>query len=248
MEKIKIVCPTYKRPDRVLTKKIIKNLILCVTQSEYDIYHQNNPDVEIVVHPDNIKGLPAKKQWMYEYFGNMFSIDDDCVRCSRIYADESIGEQKIRDAKLIEDIIQSTYHLALEIGVYLFGFSKSANAVSYECSNPLKLSGYINGSACGYIKSPNLYWNTDLKTGEDFWMSGINAYYNRMVLIDNRFSFEMKDVFKNPGGLSEVRNLDVEKETYFKLKKYFGNCIIKKNPTNTSKIFNPWERTFKVPF
>lgn len=56
----KIVIPSYKRADRVLTKEICKDVILCVPESQEEDYKNYNPDVEIVCHPDSVKGLPAK--------------------------------------------------------------------------------------------------------------------------------------------------------------------------------------------
>jgi hypothetical protein len=39
-----IVCPSHKRADRVLTKKAVAGLILCVPESQVAEYREHNPD------------------------------------------------------------------------------------------------------------------------------------------------------------------------------------------------------------
>lgn len=60
---LNIVIPTYKRPERVLSKALVTNPILCVSESEKEAYREFNPECEIVTHPDSVKGLPAKRNW-----------------------------------------------------------------------------------------------------------------------------------------------------------------------------------------
>lgn len=74
---LSIVIPTYKRPERVISKTLVTDPILCVAQSEEAAYKEFNPDCEIVVHPDSVKGLPAKRNWIVQHFGEMFMLDDD---------------------------------------------------------------------------------------------------------------------------------------------------------------------------
>lgn len=58
---LKIVIPSHKRHDRVFAKKIVKDPIICVAESQADIYKRYNPECEIVSHPDDIIGLIPKR-------------------------------------------------------------------------------------------------------------------------------------------------------------------------------------------
>lgn len=67
---LNIVIPTYKRPERVISKALVTDPILCVAESEEGVYREHNPECEIVTHPDSVKGLPAKRNWMVQRFGD----------------------------------------------------------------------------------------------------------------------------------------------------------------------------------
>lgn len=74
---LNIVIPSYKRADCVLAKDLVANPIICVAESESGAYKEFNPECEIVTHPDSVKGLPAKRNWMVQHFGELFMLDDD---------------------------------------------------------------------------------------------------------------------------------------------------------------------------
>lgn len=48
---LKIVIPSHKRHDRVFAKRLVLDPIICVAESQADIYRQYNPECEIVTHP-----------------------------------------------------------------------------------------------------------------------------------------------------------------------------------------------------
>lgn len=89
----KIVIPSHKRHERVLSKKLVINPIICVERSQYDIYKEYNQECEIVAHPNEIKGLIPKRNWMLEHFGDLFMIDDDVSMFHKLYVEQ--GETAI---------------------------------------------------------------------------------------------------------------------------------------------------------
>ena len=42
-------------------KKLVLDPIICVAESQADLYRQYNPDCEIVTHPDDVIGLIPKR-------------------------------------------------------------------------------------------------------------------------------------------------------------------------------------------
>lgn len=100
------------------------------------------------------------------------------------------------------------------------------------------MSGYIMGGATGLLAGSKLWFNEEMKMGGDFWISLLNAYYHRKIWKDMRFAFTFKDTFMNPGGLSEYRNVEEEKKTFYTLRKYFGEAIRMKNDTHLAKQLN----------
>ena len=90
---IKIVIPSHKRWDRILTTKVV-DAIVCIPESQEDMYKEHNPDVELVTHPDSVVGLTLKRQWIYEHFKNVLMLDDDITEFKRVYVKKN---DKIRD-------------------------------------------------------------------------------------------------------------------------------------------------------
>lgn len=81
---LRIVIPSHKRHDRVFAKKLVNDPIICVAESQADLYRQFNPDCEIVTHPDDVVGLIPKRNWMAKHFRNLFMLDDDVHACKSI--------------------------------------------------------------------------------------------------------------------------------------------------------------------
>ena len=71
---LKIVIPSHKRHDRVFAKKLLTGPIICVAESQADIYRQFNPECEIVTHPDDVIGLVPKRNWMAKHFGDSINM------------------------------------------------------------------------------------------------------------------------------------------------------------------------------
>lgn len=243
-----IVIPSYKRPERVLSKKLVENPIICVSESERDIYADYNPDCEIVCHPDDVRGLIPKRNWMYNYFGDLFMIDDDVFNFHKLYVGLGESAECIKDKVFITNCIDRLYRTAKLLGVNLFGFTKSTRPIMYKPFTPYTLNTMITGCAYGVIKSPNIYWNEQLQLKEDFWISCWIKYTERAVLVDQRFNFMQKDTFFNAGGLSAIRNDRTEMENMLKIKKYFGDCISLKKDNKQVSSAKKYNISCKFPF
>jgi hypothetical protein len=242
------VIVSHKRHDTIITHKIIPNCVVCIPESQLEDYKLHNPDLNYVTHPDEVKGSSPKRQWIYEKFGDCFMIDDDIMSMTTVYQG---GGQKTRVLKPeeIEGLIEDLYHMAKETGVFLFGFNRSANPVSYTGGQPIKTRGFITGGAYGLIKGSKIffpdYWDF---VGDDYFLNAINAYYHRKCLIDDRFAFAFAETEHRQGGVADYRTEEKRKETYLYLKKHFGDSIIPKKPSPVKPNIMKWEKTLKIKF
>jgi len=245
----KIIIPSHRRHDKILAKKLLVNPILCVEESQKAIYKEYNPDLEIVTHPDSIKGLMAKNQWMLEHFEEMFMVDDDVYSFIRLHYE--CGEIKtIKDANFITQKILELHGMAKLTNINLFGFNKDMRPEYYDEFRPIVLNKMVGGKAYGIIADGKLNYNNDMILGlkEDYWISGLQKYYNRMILIDTRYAFVQKDNFINPGGLSAIRNEKTELLSSLKIKECFGSCVELKKSTNSAKMQINHNISFRFPF
>lgn len=230
----KIVIPSHKRHDRVFAKKLVNDPIICVAESQADLYRQFNPDCEIVTHPDDVIGLIPKRNWMAKHFRELFMLDDDVHACKVICAEK--GEPcRVKDRDLITHIILSLHDIAKLMDVHLFGFTSRISPVMYDETGFLSLSKMITGCSYGVIYNKNTWWNEEIRLKEDFWISCYMKYKERQILTDLRYSFEQKNTFVNAGGLASIRNQEEERRSILFIKKNFGNSILLKSATNNGK-------------
>ena len=242
---IKVVIPSHKRAGKVLAKNVVDGAIICIPESQAEEYLQANPENEIVTHPDTVIGLTAKRQWIYEHFGDVFMLDDDVVAMHRLYEKDNV---KVTNKALVREIIEATAYNARQCGAYLFGFSKNPVPASYKSMKPIELTGYITGCATGLLSGSKLFYNTRINCNEDYWISCLNAYYHRFIYKDTRFVFIQSGTFTSQGGLAEFRNLAAEEEDFKYLRKCFGDIVDLKTDTNQRKRKHQFEKTMRVPF
>lgn len=243
--KIDIVIPSMGRAERVLTKNCISHAKICVPESEAKLYAEFNPDLEIITHPDSLKGLTLKRQFIYEKFPNVFMIDDDIAHISRLYIEK--GEEPKLDKDEAYDVIQYIGNCAKLAGCYLFGISKEVNPLTYTEMKPIELTGILNGDI-GLLEGSKLFFHELAKVSEDYWISAYNAYVHRYCWIDKRFAAKGKDTFGNTGGCASIRTKEQEKADTLFLRKMFGEAIKIKGDTDLSKRKHEFMRTLKIPF
>lgn len=221
---LKIVIPSHKRHDRVISKRLVEDPIICVAESQKELYQKFNPECEIVTHPDDVIGLIPKRNWMARYFGDLFMIDDDVSSLRRIYIE--VGEKEtIRDKVFITRLINELYEYACMLEVNLFGFTNMSSPTMFKGDQWLSLAKQITGCAYGVRRSPNIWWDEDLKLKEDFWISCYVKYKERKVLTDLRYNFMQKGTFASPGGLASIRTQDEERRNILELKRDFGDVV-----------------------
>lgn len=248
---IKVVIPSHKRARNVSTIYAVDNCSLCVPKSQEEEYKGYNKNVEIIAHPNEIVGLSPKRQWIYDYFGDVFMIDDDVKGMLRVYLGKGDKSKKLYlTSGEIYALIQDTYHICKEAGIKLFGFTGRGHPMAYSGGVPILLNGYVNGGAFGILKDANLYFpNISDFVGEDYFISGLNAYYNRYCWMDTRFSWVYYKTECNAGGVADYRTEKTREKTFNILRGYFGNAIQQKRCNqNIRKIKSKWEKQIFIPF
>lgn len=242
----KVIIPSHKRAKDVLTTSAVANACLCVEASQEEEYRKHNPNIEIIVHPDEIVGLTAKRQWIIEKFPSCFQIDDDIKSIQRLYTES--GEPTKVDPETAYQLIQQAGNTAKLLGAHIFGFNHVGNPSNYDPLKPFRLTGYVNTGAFGIIEGHKLYFDTRMKVVEDYQLSCVNAYYHRICFLDNRFTVIGKDTFSNPGGCSDYRTEEQEGKDTMMLRKVYGEVVELKKDTGVAKRKHKYQRTLKIPF
>ncbi len=226
-----VVTPSYKRPDSVPALNVVKGIKLVVRPSEYAQYKEHYPDAEIVQLGSDVKGLPMTRQWIYDYFGNVFMIDDDSIGVNRLYIAKR--KESLLSPEEAYDLIQFTGNMAIAAGCMIFGFNNNPSQLTYNPLVPIRLSGYINTSAIGMVAGSKLYFDPLFISTEDYWLCGLNAHYYRKSYADLRFVFQCEDNFEKAGGMAAYRTGDSEKQDTLNLRRMFGDVVRLKGKTGT---------------
>lgn len=240
---IKIVCPSKGRWDNVFSKKLFPNLILVVPNNEVENYKLSNPELEIIGH-DEI-GIVNTRRFIINKFEEFYSVDDDIIEAVKNYK----LKKEVCSVDDINDFIQEDYFIAKEIGAKLFGTRQFINPVEYDGFNIFKNNCYIDPSGCGFIKGHGLNYSKSIEEGEDYFIVLQNAYINRYLLADLRYSYITVKPFKNKGGCQDIRTT----ETMIRDTKYlidmFGSDVVKfKRKYHLKKNINRGERSISIPF
>ncbi len=251
---IPIVVPSMGRPHLLHTHKVFdpSRIEVCVPESEVKQYQDAHPDLKVVGHPDTVIGIAAKRQWIYEQYGDVVMIDDDIRRV--IHMEHGLGE-KAHYLNMDEatDLVDRLERECREFGAYLFGVSSSADVRNFVSPFPFRTTGWVNGGFTGLLKGSKLGYNPAVMCAEDFWISALNAYHHRKCWVDTRYA--LMDIrgggtMKTEGGMSFTRNLEREKSDNKVLKQFFGDAIGKhrKSIPGRTQQLHEHQRSFSVPW
>ena len=239
MGEVAIVIPTHGRAGSVTTFKVFPMAILCVAESQEKFYRDAYPDKEIVVHPDSVQGLASKRQWIYDYWGDVFQVDDDITAMTDLSV--AAGETYKMTPERAFAVVQRTADTARQMGVHLWGFAPWEDPAMCSPMRPFRLTGFVNGHGLGLLKGAKFFWRPDMYVNNDMWIALLNMYHHRMVFVDQRFGLHHKATFHNTGGLANWRTHDELERSFNILKDHCGDAVSAKKGNARAGITHKWQ-------
>jgi hypothetical protein len=219
--------PTAGRADRVKAVKAIQGDLLCVPASEARAYESRRYGVEVVAHPNTLRGLAAKRQWIADKFGDVFMVDDDVRAFVRLWLPTYRRDYR-PTAQEARDAAEATHETAKEMGVYLFGFAFFGDTRLFRRQKPFLLTGYVNGCCFGLRAGSKLKFRTDVVAVEDMALSGMNAYHDHYLFVDQRFGPRQEKTFAIPGGQALHRTAETVRRDTETLRRLIGAAVVEK--------------------
>lgn len=243
---IKCVIASHKRADCVTTTQVVPGCSICVPKAQAAEYKKHNPGVEIMAHPDNLVGKCSKMNWLINQNQDMFFLDDDISKVTRLYESSTTNMKPAEVRELIEATAGTTKNLS----AYPFGFSNFGRPEHYISNSPFTFTKFVAGHAFGLLKNSRLFIDDRLMILDDYFLTLYNAYLNRINFVDNRFIFHHKKTFGKRGGNAGLRNMQSEKKELDLLKKMFGPAVETKQNRHLGiqTITHEFEKTLKIPF
>jgi hypothetical protein len=233
------------------TQRLAPEAIVCVPKSQAADYRP--VELEILPHPDTVRGLTPKLNWILDRFKreDVLLLDDDLTALAKCFT--SPGERGVhsKDPAHIAAVIRQTMQLAQELGCYLWGFEANHEAIRYYTGlKPFMLTGYINGCATGFLCGHGLRYDERIVAKNDFDICCLNAYKYRRVFKNCRYSFVQKNTFCGAGGQSHWRTSQTEKNDVALLQRKYGNVIqVSGGPKHNKRaLAGAMKITLQLPF
>jgi hypothetical protein len=213
---MKIVIPSYGRPDNVKTKEYFKDAYIVVPNSQKADYEKNYTNV--IGIDDQKDGFVAKKRnACLEVFNGeeILLCDDDIITFF------DIKEQKNIDSDFMLFKIQNAFVMARELGCNIFGFAAGSDKMKYKDFQPFSLTKqfyWVIG-----ILGNNVKYDENLRFAEDidFWLQNLNK--DRKTLRFNKYF--PKTSLSKKGGIPD-RKLQLMRESYDYLINKWGSKIV----------------------
>jgi len=201
------IVPTRKRPNAVpRIESMFPGALWVMDAADAAVYPL--PKEQILVHPDDVVGLPRKRQWMLDHIQDetLVMIDDDIdflfIQCGLV-------GRRTYDPGVIAHVVDQAYTIAKELGTSFFGFSVMADVRKFRASDPFILKGWMDG-VIGII-GRKYRFNTHLRSRGDIDFALKVLEGDRFLWCDNRFAFS-HDRFGRPGGMTGTRTSDTDRK------------------------------------
>jgi hypothetical protein len=212
------------RAKTIVTQKLLNDYSVCIPESQFDEYKLAIPSKNIVVHPDSVIGLAAKRNWIVDNL-----MDDECV----VMLDDDITVLRcllnetfdITDPAHIEEVVYTTFVAAADLGAFLFGWAGKPFPQLFKEYHPFRVTGYINGFAMGVRKGVDIRWD-ERNIKEDFDICLMNAHRYRVIFKQEMFCFCQTDTFCGIGGLASYRTIEMEKRGILMLRERYGRKTV----------------------
>lgn len=241
---VKIIAPSYKRPEKSITQSKYPFVHLVVMESERDAYVDNGND--IIVCPDAIQGnLCRVRNWILDtQFDDetecIVIIDDDCKGVGRFD-----GQKKVWfDGDELLEWCEAQTILCKQLGFMHWGVNCIPDKGAYHEHKPMGWKQYIGGPFQGHIKESECRYDENLSLKEDYDMTLQHLQRYGGVLRLNYAFYDVKQA-EQAGGCASYRNLNEEKRQFWALQRKWGKDIVQRDPKSKRSFdFNP---ILKIP-
>ena len=218
-----IAIPSYKRPDRCKSAKLLSRAVIYVHEFEVEEYKKHNSN-KIVAIPDDLqkKGMAVIRNFILDNaeHDNVLMVDDDLNRFGYY---EDCEQIKMREEE-IYSFIEMAFNMCKEAGTVLWGVNLQSDKKFYRDYSPFSLSSVILGPFMGIIRT-DLRFDNDLGLKEDYDYSLMVLNRYRRILRLNKYHY-MSDHISKGGGCATYRTSDIETKQAEAFQKKWGRRIV----------------------
>lgn len=228
--------PTYKRWHApMLTLQHLPNARLWVAEFEYDKYKEKFPNAEIIKMPNSAQGLWSRaRNYLLDHIDSdyFYIFDDDIKHFTRMttkieYLDKTMTTEEL------EDMFFNMAVLAEDFGVKMWGTNINNQPIAYSEFKPFSLSNPVTGPVTGFMKDNKCRYDENVNIKSDWDMAIQQAHtYGQELRVEN-LSYDAY-ISEGTGGSAEARNKLIEIDHLKRLRKKWGDSIVKLSSNKAS--------------
>jgi len=222
---MKIAIPSYKRADSLVTLKWATGAIVVIPESQEEEYRQKNPEANIQTIPDKKDGNISKKRnaVLDLYPGEDVIMLDDDIKWVGYH--EGGAHHKV-DWEYFCLFAENMFQMCKEAGTIMWGVNLLIDPRMYREYCPFSFTNVVLGPFTAIRNiDPKIRYSVDLHMNEDYDMAIEVLRKYRKILRNNKWVYNCGHI-TTPGGLSSVRNYDLEMLQNSKLVKKWGSKIV----------------------
>jgi glycosyltransferase involved in cell wall biosynthesis len=221
---MKVIIPSYKRPDRVYAATYLPEAYICIAEDEFEAYKANYGSNRLIVMPPGVQGNIARvRNWILNNVDNdeIVMMDDDVRYLSRT----NERECHPLEANQAMDFFENGFLMAEDMGVYLWGMNVTPDRIMYCEYTPFSTQAPILATTCCIRRNPLRYdERIPFKEDYDYFLQHLKKY--RKTLRFNMYHYHPDHIIGS-GGCITNRTMDAEKEQAMILQKKWGSNIVK---------------------
>jgi len=220
---MKVIIPSYKRADSVITGKYLTKAIICCPVSQAEDYKKHNQN-ELLIIPDELDGNVSKKRnWILNNVkDDIICMIDDDVSAIAMYEND---KRVILSEDEVYDFIEKYSEIAKAVGTCLWGVNLLKDKIAYQEFRPFNFLVPVLGPFSVHLNNPCRY-DERLILKEDYDMSLQVIQRYRKLMRVNKFHYIVKQYRDgNSGGCTSYRNMEKEKQQMALLKSKWGKIV-----------------------
>lgn len=232
--KISVACPSYKRPDGMLTLRYLPAIRVYVDEGEEDAYKKRNPKAVIIPCRSGIQGNVSRirNHILREELktNDAVCLMDDDLKGIFYWEDR---EEREMPTEMFPNFLEKYTRLAQEWGAFMWGVNLNQDKQVYREYTPFSTLSVVLGPFSVFLKGHGCEYDERITLKEDYDMCLQQLNKHRIVLRVNKFFYKAKQS-EQKGGCAAYRNMDREKDQLRLLQKKWGSMIVKRDRNTRS--------------
>ena len=222
-----VAIPSKGRAGSVKTLKVLPSGTLFIPKSEASNYRDIYPDAEIVLVPEDVRGITNTRNWILENTDDRIVgfVDDDVMGGG--YWDIGIETQTrvpLTQDELTQDWMR-LFHVTDDLGYHLWGAETTSRPHTCHPCRPFTWHSYVTASCMGIVND-GIRFDPEYPVKEDYELS-LRCIKEDGGIVGARFLFWKNEHWTGKGGGGDYRTQSMEDEVIKKLMDAYPGYIKK---------------------